>query len=67
MISLFHFFIFIVLFTSPRVHVIHLQPARFSGPSPRKESVIFQPLPTSFKFENRRVPTGSNPLHNKKR
>ncbi|KAK4372939.1 hypothetical protein RND71_008323 [Anisodus tanguticus] len=72
MMSLLHFFFFLILFTSPILHAIKLQPARYSGPSPRKEKVIFQPLPSSlvapdFIFDNRRVPTGSNPLHNKKR
>ncbi|KAK7320525.1 hypothetical protein VNO77_30074 [Canavalia gladiata] len=70
----FHFFFFLLLLTllflTPRIHAIR---TKFSGPSTSSQQG-FHPWPNSpisssgreFKSEKRRVPTGSNPLHNKR-
>ncbi|RYR00201.1 hypothetical protein Ahy_B07g088306 [Arachis hypogaea] len=76
----FHLFLFItlLLFLTPRIHAIRRN--KFSTPSTSSSSSSsssrqqgFHPWknnndsPTEFDSEKRRVPTGSNPLHNKKR
>ncbi|KAK7300376.1 hypothetical protein RJT34_11220 [Clitoria ternatea] len=67
----FHLFLFFaLLFLTPRIHAIR---AKFSGPSTSSHQ-DFHPWGNSpissrdreFKSEKRRVPTGSNPLHNKR-
>ncbi|KAK9284842.1 hypothetical protein L1049_024022 [Liquidambar formosana] len=69
----FHLFLFLafLLFTTPRIEAI--RPRSFSSPSARNQQV-FHPWESApigekageFESEKRRVPTGSNPLHNKR-
>ncbi|CAJ2653696.1 unnamed protein product [Trifolium pratense] len=70
----FHFFLFLsLLFLTPKVH--HAIRIKFSSPSSSHHHVFHIPFFNSpirskdkdFKSEKRKVPTGSNPLHNKRR
>nr|KYP71039.1 hypothetical protein KK1_010282 [Cajanus cajan] len=69
----FHYFLLFLtlLFLTPRIQAIRI---KFSGPSTSSHQE-FHPWPNSpissrgrefFKSEKRRVPTGSNPLHNRR-
>ncbi|CAL0317586.1 unnamed protein product [Lupinus luteus] len=67
----FNFFLFLTLiFLTPRIHAMK---NKFSGPSTSNQHVfhVWANSPISsrgrqFKSQKRRVPTGSNPLHNKR-
>ncbi|KAI8551982.1 hypothetical protein RHMOL_Rhmol06G0229800 [Rhododendron molle] len=66
----FHLCLFFasLLFFSPTTHSLRRD---FSGPSSGINPHSFRPSPTSpadreFDAEKRKVPTGSNPLHNKR-
>ncbi|CAL5190319.1 unnamed protein product [Lathyrus oleraceus] len=72
----FHFFLILsLLFLTPRVH--HAIRVKFSSPSTSTSShhafhiPFFNSSPIrskgrDFKSQKRKVPTGSNPLHNKR-
>ncbi|KAG5569895.1 hypothetical protein H5410_059661 [Solanum commersonii] len=65
--NIFHFiffFLLLIITTSSRIQALRQLPAR--------KSQVFHPIviaPAAQDFESfkRRIPTGSNPLHNKKR
>ncbi|KAJ1410281.1 Clavata3/ESR [Sesbania bispinosa] len=69
----FHLFLLlsILLFLTPTSHAIR---SKFSGPSSSSSQQLFHPWANSpissrgreFESQKRRVPTGSNPLHNKR-
>ncbi|CAL5203440.1 unnamed protein product [Lathyrus oleraceus] len=70
----FHFFLLltILLFLTPTCYTIR---TKFSGPSTSTQQRVFHhqcvnsPISCrgrEFESQKRRVPTGSNPLHNKK-
>ncbi|KAK7276538.1 hypothetical protein RIF29_17679 [Crotalaria pallida] len=73
--NLFLFFLITLLFlttTTPRIHAIR---TKFSGPYTSSRHQVFHPWANNspissrgreFNSEKRRVPTGSNPLHNKR-
>ncbi|OIT00300.1 hypothetical protein A4A49_22321 [Nicotiana attenuata] len=74
--SLFHFFFFFFLLFTSQIKLLHAidrpPPARFSGPSTARKQQVFQPQASApfardLESDKRRVPTGPNPLHNKKR
>ncbi|CAK8538503.1 unnamed protein product [Lathyrus sativus] len=70
----FHFFLILsLLFLTPRVH--HAIRIKLSSPSTSSHHAFHIPFFNSspirskgrdFKSQKRRVPTGSNPLHNKR-
>ncbi|KAG5053176.1 hypothetical protein AAZX31_02G254000 [Glycine max] len=68
----FHlFFLLTLLFLTPRIQAIRI---KYSGPStlsqqdfhPWANSPISSSREREYMSEKRRVPTGSNPLHNKR-
>ncbi|CAN4094246.1 unnamed protein product [Withania somnifera] len=71
--NIFHvIFFFLLITTSSRIQAIRQLPGQVSGTPAARKSYVFQPLvsaPVAQDFESskRRTPTGSNPLHNKKR
>ncbi|KAM0955819.1 hypothetical protein ACFX13_024769 [Malus domestica] len=67
-------FALLILFFAPRTHAIRTS---FPSPSSARSQQVFRPSVTSapstrdhearnFESEKRKVPTGSNPLHNKR-
>nr|GMC55549.1 Clavata3/esr-related 20, putative [Ipomoea batatas]GMC70604.1 Clavata3/esr-related 20, putative [Ipomoea batatas]GME14436.1 Clavata3/esr-related 20, putative [Ipomoea batatas] len=69
------FLIALLLFTSPSITIqaVLPPPVDSSAPSERSSQQAFQPLPAGapaasrdFEPEKRKIPTGSNPLHNKR-
>nr|GLL24190.1 hypothetical protein A4A49_22321 [Ipomoea trifida] len=68
------FLIALLLTSSPRIHAARHHPPPLAGPSsPRSVHVqqLFHPRASApaagdFQSDKRRVPTGSNPLHNKR-
>ncbi|KAK4343520.1 hypothetical protein RND71_036614 [Anisodus tanguticus] len=72
--NIFHFIFFFLLVTttSSRIQAIRQLPTQVSGtPAARKSQVLKHlasaPVAQDFESFKRRIPTGSNPLHNKKR
>ncbi|KAJ0493713.1 hypothetical protein HanRHA438_Chr12g0557501 [Helianthus annuus] len=58
--------LFIILFASTTTFNA-LPPALFSGRPLHPSSTTMPPASTGLQSEKRRVPTGSNPLHNKRK
>uniref|UniRef100_M1CTC3 Uncharacterized protein n=1 Tax=Solanum tuberosum TaxID=4113 RepID=M1CTC3_SOLTU len=72
--NIFHFvfFFLLIITTSSRIQALRQLPEQVSGTPAARKSQVFHPIviaPAAQVFESfkRRIPTGSNPLHNKKR
>ncbi|OIS96466.1 hypothetical protein A4A49_05015 [Nicotiana attenuata] len=72
MVNIFHFIFFFLLVNSSRSLQAIRHPAQVSGTPAARKVQVFLPLASApaaqdFESSKRRTPTGSNPLHNKKR
>ncbi|TMW82918.1 hypothetical protein EJD97_003897 [Solanum chilense] len=68
----FIFFLLIIITTFSTIQALRQLPEQVSGTPAARKSQVFHPIviaPAAQDFESskRRIPTGSNPLHNKKR